>query len=249
MVDLNPLIPYAIGGVAGSIVTGLFTWVKDHYGKKQQFRLDIIKNRLEVFSKLSNDYILLASALHEFHEIALSDEVPNERKFYYTCKFFFYYSKIAEEAGGFEFENRLSEEVVTFLVSDIINVLSESGFNYEAFSTMIDLVTSDDGKSIRYNKFIPKIDKNVFSKFESNVISNEQRYGNLMQYCKWLEKIMVFEINRAFRFYYNESPEFESDVLLVKYLILNGFGKYVKRLKSSNKSRVVRFFELKGNNY
>lgn len=188
LVDLNPLVPYIIGGIVGSLVTGLFTWTREYFGKKQQFRLDIIKNRLEVFSKLSNDYILLASALHEFHEIALSEEVPNERKFYYTCKFFFYYSKIAEKAGGFEFENRLSEEVVTFLVSEIINVLGQSGFNYEAFSSMIDLVTSNDGKPIRYNKFILRIDNGLLPAFARNVISNQQRYGSLMQYCKWSEK-------------------------------------------------------------
>jgi len=247
VVDLNAILPYVIGAVVGAIVTGLIAWAIEHHKIERQFRLDIIKNRLEVFGKLSNDYILLASALHEFQEIASSTTVPNERKFYYICKFFFYYSRISEEAGGFEFENRLSEEVMTFLVADIINVLNE--FNYESFSDMIDLVSSDDNKMIRFNKFKVNLNKKLFSEFENKIILNQQKHNELIQYCRWLEKIMIFEINRAFRFYYNESPTFELDERLVNYLIDNNLQKYTERLKLSNKSGVVRFFHLKGNYY
>ena len=53
-----------------------------------------------MITKLSTDYLLIASALAEFYRYANGKD--DELKFYLMCKFFYYYTKITEEEGGFE---------------------------------------------------------------------------------------------------------------------------------------------------
>jgi len=246
-VDLNYAVTIVFGAIVGSLATGTFAWYRQHHGQKQQFRLDIIKNRLEVFGKLSTDYILMASALFEFHELAPTGRENDELRFYFICKFFSYYSKIAEEAGGFEFENRQSEDVVTYLVADIMKIFSDSGFGYERFSDMIDLVTSEDGKIMRFNKFKVKNQEDLFSEFQNKIIKENRIRDELMRYSNWLQKIIIFEINMGFRYWYNESPEFDLEEPLIKYLVSRKLEKYLDHL--SYKSKIKKFFSVKRNYY
>jgi hypothetical protein len=245
--DIYGIIAIAGSLGIGAIIGALIAWARDHYKIERQFRFDIIKNRLEVFGKLSNEYILLASALREFHLLVSENSQDDERKFYFICKFYYFYAKIAEEAGGFEFENRQSEEVATYLVDDIIQLFSN--FNYGALSQMIDLVSSDEGKTIRFNKFKVKIDANLFSEFQKKIISEKSKLSKLAQYSKWLEEIIIFEINRAFRYWYNENPSFTFDEKLLKYLIDKNEETYIDRLILSDKSKLRKFFRVKRNYY
>jgi hypothetical protein len=248
VVDLNPFLPYIIGGAVGSVLTFVFTTIRDHYRQQHQFRLDIARNRIEVFGTLSNDYLLLASALAEFRQRVVRNLSNDMEKFYFISKFFSHYSKIAEESGGFEFQNRLGEDISTHLVGEIFKIFS-SVFEYEVFSEMIDQVTSDDGKIIRYNKFKRKIQEELFSRFQDNILSNQILYDNLTQYSKWLEGILMFEINMGFRYWYKEEPLFELNKEFVNYLLEKKAYNYIKRLKLSNKSKIEKFLYIKGNYY
>jgi len=244
VIDLNAVSLLASGGVIGALIASLIAWTREYYKTEHQFRLDVRRNRIEAFSKLSTDYLLLALALAEFHKWTSKDS-KDKVKFYFICKFFFYYSKIAEDAGGFEFENRQSEDVMTSLVGGIFNVFKD--FDYDVFSDMIDLVTSPDGKIIRYNKFKTKIDTSLFSDFVSKIIKNKNNYSELIKYSNWLEQIMLFEINTGFRLWYNEKPTIEVEEPLKKYLIENQYERYIHRFVLSDKGRIKKFFYTKGN--
>ena len=244
--DLTSLVPYAVGAVVGSIATGLFTTVKDHYGRKQQFRLDVIKNRIEYFGGLSNEYLMIASSLSAFRE-GESNDISDTEKFYFMCKFFYYYSKIAEENGGFEFHYRMAEEIATKLVSDIFK--SFGNFDYEIFSNMIDYVTGENNKVIRFNKFEVRIEDRALKEFQDKILKERLNLKNLLRYCRWLEEILMFEINTGFRYYYGEEPNFELYDRFINYLIEHKAEDYIHRLKSSNKNRIFKYFQLRGNYY
>ena len=239
--DVNILSALGIGAIIGSVITGLIAWAREHSKIERQFQLDIIKNRLKVITKLSTDYLLIASALAEFYRYV--DEKDDELKFYLICKFFYYYTKITEEEGGFEFDNRPSEDAVAELVTEFFDQFE--GLGYEVFSDMADQV-SKNGKILHYNEFKKNISQTLFQKF-LKIIYDTRKVSNLKKYAIWMAQIILFETNSVYSLWYNEHPRFPFDETLIKYLTDKNFKSYAERLTVSRKSKLSKIFYIKGN--
>ena len=241
MVDLTEILSIVSSLGVGTVIGAVIVYAKEHHKIERQFRLDIIKNRIKVITKLSTEYLLIGSALSEFYKVASKED--DELKFYFICKFFYYYTKITEEEGGFEFDNRPSENVITQLIVDFFKVFDSLG--YEIFSEMADQVTKDE-KVLHYNEFKQNISKPIFQKF-LKIISDITKLEKLKKYSLWMAEIILFETNSVYRHWYNENPKFSVDPSLISYLANKNFVEYLQRITLSNKSRLGKAFHIKGN--
>lgn len=233
--------------VLGVIGLGGFTarfvqWLGQRSNQKHQLFLDIAKHKFESIHKASNEYMLMASALAGFLDLVSKKDERNAEKFYYISKFFYHHQNIAY-SGGFELENRDGEEVVTLLIGEIFKVFDV--LHFEEISNMSDLVLDEKSNLLRFNKFRTRELNPHFKNFVEEILNDHNNSKNLETYCRWLIRVLMFEINTAYRQWYKDSPKFPRDNDLFKYLIKNEFANYVNRLIISNLDPFEKLFHTK----
>lgn len=230
MVELT-LTDGLILAVVGSSISASYAIANQIFALKYQYKLEMSRYKLQKLDKSSNDYILLGSYSRAIHELLCFPERPNEPCLFYACKFFHYYFKIVE-SNGFELDDLEAERTITDLTGDIIE-LTRRELSFESVYILSKSVTEKES----YDEFIIKLKGNkiAISKSYYKFISLQNNRQKLHDYFLWLYKLLIFEVNYAYRVWYGKEDTINLDA---------GFRQYL-----SNKQRTQLISRIDGVNY
>jgi hypothetical protein len=173
---------------------------------------------------------LLGSYSRAIHELLCFPERRNEPCLYYACKFFHYYFKIVE-SYGFELDDLEAERVITDLTGDIIE-LTRRELSFESVYILSKSVTEKES----YDEFIVKLKENKIEISETfyKFISIQNNRQKLHDYFLWLYKLIIFEVNYAYRVWYGKEDTINLDMGFRQYLSKRQRTKLIARIDKVN---------------
>jgi hypothetical protein len=216
----DALILAGVGSLIGTLTTLLANWLlkrREETVEMSKIKMNSVTEAIPIYGVLAGIY----SGLH-YESVKRKDTKQKQDKrllFHHVCDILRLDRIIFYKNGGLILDDLDAEEIINAFGYVLYDTLSKE-FDKEGLSKMRKLV-----KDTEFHEFCDKItkgdDKELYEKFVRwyTTLTNEE-LTNLENKSKWINEILIFEINSIFSRWYKRKSQF-SDLSeeLQKYLL------------------------------
>jgi hypothetical protein len=175
-----PFFIYII--ISGSILAGIFEWIRYYFTRKREEYIDLSKHRMDVISKSSPYLFQIATYAYRLHQELEKSNMDAVQCLYHLCCFFYARNRIFISVGGIQLDDLSAEDAISSLINDIHEIIS-IGVGLESIHIMQKLVDENhDYHSFKtctipnnsqfYNDFhrwLSTVDKKILNGFRNEL--------------------------------------------------------------------------------